>query len=106
MRSMSPDGAEAEGAPGDEHEPCPDCGGACLGPEPALTEADCMWLGNRLDRMDAARPAGAALPCQLRGEGYDTDAVEWVQLLAFEAQVERWWEVLPEGRRISTFSEV
>lgn len=47
-----------------------------------------MWLGNRLDRMDAARPAGAREPHQLGG---DPGEIEWLQLLAFEAGEEEWW---------------
>ncbi|MFM5916465.1 MAG: hypothetical protein ACKOOL_02910 [Novosphingobium sp.] len=75
-------------------EPCPDCGGACLGPERALTSADCMWLGNRLNRMDAARPAGARQPFQFP-DGDRDGAIEEAQLAAFEAGVERWWLVVP-----------
>jgi hypothetical protein len=74
-------------------EPCPDCGGACLGPEEHLTEADCRWLGNRLDRMKAARPAGAKGPYEFCG--HDLELVEMEQLQAFEQGVERWWLVVP-----------
>jgi len=47
-----------------------------------------MWLGNRLDRMDAARPAGALEPYQMGG---DPGAIEALQLLAFEAGEAGWW---------------
>ncbi|MEL1250666.1 hypothetical protein [Aurantiacibacter gilvus] len=76
--------------------PCPDCDGFCLDaaadPAVALGEEDCMWLGNRLDRMDAARPPGAPEPHQLPG-GDPDGALEMVQLRAFEDGIEHWWEV-------------
>lgn len=76
--------------------PCPECGGACAGPEEALTEADCQWLGNRLDRMYAARPEGALNPWQAYN-GDPDGAVEWAQLEAFEAGAAQWWLVGMEG---------
>ena len=81
---------EAVGEP-----PCSECGGRCLDPEAALTSADCRWLGNRLARMDAARPRGARKPHEFTG--HDTDAVESVQLAAFEAGVAQWWRMIPRG---------
>ena len=68
--------------------PCKTCGGQCTTPGATLTPADCMWLGNRLDRMDAARPAGALEPYQMGG---DPGAIEALQLLAFEAGEAGWW---------------
>lgn len=74
--------------------PCPDCGGFCedakADPARALTEDDCQWLGNRLDRMDAARPAGALEPYQRPGGDPDQD-IEAMQLRAFEAGEDEWW---------------
>ncbi len=98
-RSMSGgEGAAQEGlaAPEEPPEPpCPDCGGWCLVPDAELTEADCMWHGNRLERMDAARPAGVRLPHDF--VDYPADAVEEEQLAAFEEGVEQWWLVVPPG---------
>ena len=74
---------------------CPECGGKCLGPEDALTEEDCRWLGNRLARMDYARPPGNRQPHEYAG--YATDAVEDQQLAAFEAGEDNWWLVIPPG---------
>ena len=77
-----------------DHEPCPDCGGGCLGPDAALTAQDCQWLGNRLDRMEAARPRDALPP--YRFPGGDSDGkIEGEQLAAFEAGVDAWWRVIP-----------
>lgn len=83
-----------------EARACPQCGGRCAewraDPSVPLTPADCMWLGNRLDRMDAARPHGAALPHELPG-GDPDGALEEIQLMAFEDGIERWWEItLPD----------
>lgn len=55
-----------------------------------------MWLGNRLDRMDAARPHGAPLPYQLGG---DPGASEALQLAAFEAGEEEWWMLTDDAVR-------
>jgi hypothetical protein len=92
--SMRDDDAE-DGAEDDElsFAECPECGGACLGPEEDLWEDDCRWLGNRLRRMDAARPAGAREPHEFTG--HEMGAVEGAQLAAFEAGEERWWLVVP-----------
>jgi hypothetical protein len=62
-----------------------------------LTEADCQWLGNRLERMDAARPDGARLPHELARDHphLDTDDIEMSQLTAFEAGEAEWWLVVP-----------
>ena len=58
-----------------------------------------MWLGNRLERMDAGRPRKALLPHELVRYGgdqeWDAGEIEAWQLDAFEADVERWWLVLP-----------
>ena len=72
---------------------CPECGGKCLGPEDALTEDDCRWLGNRLARMDAARPPGVREPHEF--PGYAEGKVDDQQLAAFEAGENNWWLVIP-----------
>ena len=77
-----------------DHEPCPDCGGGCLGPAAALTAKDCQWLGNRLDRMDAARPRDALAPYRFPGGDRDGEIGD-EQLAAFEAGVAAWWRVIP-----------
>ena len=77
-----------------DHEPCPDCGGRCLGPVAALTSKDCQWLGNRLDRMDAARPRDALEPYRFPGGDRDGE-IGNEQLAAFEAGVDAWWRVIP-----------
>ena len=77
-----------------DHEPCPDCGGRCLGPAAALTSKDCQWLGNRLDRMDAARPRDALEPYRFPGGDRDGEIGD-EQLAAFEAGVDAWWRVIP-----------
>lgn len=65
--------------------------GAKLGPD------DCMWLDNRLARMDAARPRGERTPFQLTfGTARDAGAIEMLQLEAYEAGVEQWWLVTGE----------
>ncbi len=77
--------------------PCAECGGGCNGPEADLTAADCQWLGNRLDRMDEARPADAptiyAQQAALLEQGHvaDVGAIEVCQLRAFEAGEAQWW---------------
>lgn len=57
-----------------------------------------MWLGNRLDRMDAARPEGVQLPHQLASRSEEVDEIEWQQLLAFEAGEEEWWLIVPTAQ--------
>ncbi|RIV88682.1 hypothetical protein D2V17_07300 [Aurantiacibacter xanthus] len=80
--------------------PCEDCGGFCLDAETepgvTLTQADCQWLGNRLERMEEARPEDALPPFRLCLEGDRTGALEMAQLHAFEAGVPRWWALAPE----------
>jgi hypothetical protein len=80
---------------GPEHTPCETCGGRCNGPEEALTQADCQWFGNRLDRMLAARPDEAETFYQLATGLLTARDVEAFQLEAFEAGQERWWELVP-----------
>ena len=74
--------------------PCPECGGRCLGPESKLTKKDCQWLGNRLDRMEAARPDGALAPDELPGGDPQFEIAD-EQFAAFEAGAEAWWRVIP-----------
>ena len=73
--------------------PCPDCGGRCLHEDAELTRKDCMWLGNRINRMDAARPDRVRLPHQF--PGHDSEDVAAEQLWAFEEGVDNWWLVIP-----------
>lgn len=91
-------GAAAPASLAPPADPCPQCGGYCRDPDARLTQADCMWLGNRLDRMEAARPRRAREPYQLArdcGGAWDSEAIEMLQLAAFEEGVARWWLVLP-----------
>ncbi len=74
-------------------EPCDQCGGLCNGPEHALTQADCQWFGNRLNRMWDARPRGAQTPYQL---GDTTGFIEELQIEAFEADLPEWWLITSE----------
>ncbi|MGB7372129.1 MAG: hypothetical protein WA907_12885, partial [Erythrobacter sp.] len=77
--------------------PCEECGGACDDPEAQLGPGDCQWLGNRLDRMDAARPADAPPLGDLTDGDHDQAEVEALQLAAFEAGEEAWWLVPQVG---------
>ncbi|WP_340588066.1 hypothetical protein [Erythrobacter alti] len=82
--------------------PCPDCGGFCEDADQddrvPLTEADCMWQGNRLDRMEAARPEDAPTPRALAAGDFERGCtIELLQLLAFEQGVEQWWLVAGEA---------
>lgn len=74
--------------------PCPDCGGRCLGPADKLTQKDCQWPGNRLVRMSEARPWHARHPGQFPCGDPDGE-IEAAQLAAFEAGVAEWWRVIP-----------
>ncbi len=85
--------AKAAAAREAEVGPCPDCGGFCLDPNAALTRMDCQWFGNRLDRMEAARPAGARPAHDFAGYGLG-EVDDW-QLWAFEDGVPDWWLVVP-----------
>ncbi|TCJ39456.1 hypothetical protein [Parafrankia sp. BMG5.11] len=104
--------AHGEGA-GSSPEQCDTCdtsGDAEAAPPPAppaapSSGAELQWCEHtgtmvpRVDRllnaMDAARPAGARLPGEIYG--YPSGAVEAEQMAAFEAQVARWWLVVPPG---------
>ncbi len=88
----APEPAEVEEGPQD---PCATCGGQCNDPAARLTQADCQWLGNRLDRMEAARPLDAPELWQFGGRS--VAEVEAEQLAAFEAGAARWWLVVPPG---------
>ena len=87
--------AKAAAAPAEAHEtePCPDCGGKCLGPAWKLTWSDCQSDVRRLERMEEARPPGAKGPGEF--PGHKLCDVEDEQLAAFEAGVEEWWRVVP-----------
>lgn len=76
----------------DEPDPCPDCGGWCLGDEEDLTEEDCQFMGNRVDRREDARPGGVLEPDAFPG-GDPEGRIDMAQLLAFEAGVDAWWLV-------------
>ena len=79
-----------------------------LGPD------DCQWLGNRLARMNAARPRGAQKPFELAREVEfefgdqqpdpvdHADAIEALQLEAFEADGHEWWLVTDEEALIAS----
>nr|WP_161593767.1 hypothetical protein [Parerythrobacter lutipelagi] len=78
------------------YPPCETCGGPCDEPFAELTAEHCMWLGNRLDRMNAARPRGVPKPHEL-GAGIDeSDRIEGLQLDAFECDMPEWWTVTSE----------
>ena len=78
--------------------PCRTCGGKCDDPHAELGPKDCEWMGNRLKRMDDARPHDAPLPHKLAGNDMTrTGLVEASQLEAFEAGVEEWWLIDGEG---------
>lgn len=86
-RTTAEGGGEEDAAPA----PCATCGGACDDPDALLSPEDCMWLGNRLDRMDAARPGGAAEPRQLARDLDHAGQIEMWQLHAYEAGLDEWW---------------
>lgn len=71
--------------------PCETCGGPCDEPNADLTSEHCMWLGNRLDRMNAARPLDAPSPGAQAGSIAEASRIENVQLEAFECGVPEWW---------------
>ncbi len=55
-------------------------------------------MGNRLKRMDEARPHDALPPHKLAdGDMTQTGLVEAWQLEAFEAEVDEWWLIDSEG---------
>ncbi len=90
--------APAAAEPPPPANPCPDCGGHCSDPHARLTQADCQWLGNRLARMEAARPYGARDPYELARGGlsnWDAEDVEAMQLMAFEDGIADWWLLVP-----------
>jgi hypothetical protein len=74
---------------------CDKCNGRCLDAADLDALHDCPNFPDRLDAMEAARPAGASEPDQLSAEGDPAGEVEAEQLAAFEAGVERWWLVMP-----------
>lgn len=88
------DGA-AENEPLDCVPGVPSCG---TYPAPIQRDdpSDPMWLGNRLDRMDDARPAGAKEPHQMARDCNESGEIEAVQLEAFEAGLDEWWLVKSE----------
>ncbi len=74
--------------------PCEECGGRCNDPDAELTDDDCDYIGQRLERMDRARPRDADKPCDIAGSDLAaTERIETLQLEAFEAGVDEWWLV-------------
>ena len=92
-RAAAPRAAEA--AADAPPEPCPDCGGGCLGPVHQWDLGDCRYYEMRIEEMYEAHPADAPWPHDFTG--LDPDAVEAEQLEAFEAGLDRWWLVVPSG---------
>ena len=88
-RSMSPLEREREPAP------CPECGGACLDPDPVRAASDCPVFEDREAAMYEAHPADAPWPEEF--DGHEAGAVALAQLAAFEAGAACWWTVLPAG---------
>ena len=81
--------------------PCRDCGGKCDDPDAVLGPMDCQSFSARCDRMDAARPAGAARPHVLAGNDLtETGRIEALQLEAFEDGVAEWWLLTGEEERV------
>ncbi|MCA0908977.1 hypothetical protein [Qipengyuania gaetbuli] len=76
--------------------PCRKCGGQCDDPDAKLTQADCQWFGNRLERFYDARPDGVESFAQLAGWELDPYDVEAVQMEAYEAGVPEWWLLTTE----------
>ncbi len=76
MRSMSPDEVDAD-KEAEESEPA---------------------LEQRLAAMEAERPEGALTPIQLQTGEHDWGAIEYAQLLAFEAGEADWWCAMPSDR--------
>ena len=76
--------------------PCRECGGKCDDPHATLTQADCQWLGNRLDRFHNARPRHAPAYAELASADCDAWEVEALQMDAFEAGVPEWWRIANE----------
>lgn len=94
--SPSAKAAAAEAARRAAEAPCRYCGGRCNDPDALLTMADCRFDEEaRIDAMCDAHPDDAPWPADFTG--YDTEAVEVMQMFAFEAGVENWWLVVPPG---------
>ncbi|UOR15025.1 hypothetical protein [Qipengyuania aquimaris] len=79
-----------------EYAACESCGGQCDDPEATLTQDDCQWFGNRLDRFYDARPRGVPDVARLASEDYDAEEVEALQMEAYEAGGHEWWLVASE----------
>ncbi|WP_284125839.1 hypothetical protein [Parerythrobacter aestuarii] len=106
MRSMSRDGCPTAALHEDggdsrvpasarDHVPCSQCGGLCNDPEAKLTQADCQWFGNRLERMYDAVPPG-----ERRVRGLNIGPQDWgideIHIEAFEAGLAEWWLIESE----------
>ena len=81
---------------------CPDCGGKCDDPQAELGPQDCMWLGNRIERMHTARPRDAQKPHEIASGLDEGGEIEALQLEAFEADGHEWWLVTSESELIAS----
>lgn len=85
------------------HKKCPDCGGMCATPYAVLGPEDCDFYDNRMARMEAARPAGAADAWTVAVRaGLDPAKVADLQLEAFEAEGHEWWLVTSDAEVIES----
>ena len=75
---------------------CRECGGKCDDPQATLTQADCQWFGNRLERFYDARPRGAPAIDELTDCDHEAGEIEALQMDAFEAGVPEWWLIANE----------
>ncbi len=86
-------GVPSSSADGPPVAPCELCGGRCNDPFARLGLENCQWIGNRRERMEAARPKEAPRPDALAADIHEADAIEAVQLAAFEHGLDGWWEL-------------
>jgi hypothetical protein len=84
--------------------PCDNCGGPCDEPFADLTPEHCMWPGNRLKRMEAARPRGVPKPHELANSVEDADEIERLQIDAFECEMPEWWTITSEEQLEAAFA--
>lgn len=75
---------------------CASCGGKCDDPHATLTQADCQWFGNRLERFYDARPRGAPAIGELTDCDHEAGEIEALQMDAFEVGVPEWWLIANE----------
>ncbi|MEZ5692815.1 MAG: hypothetical protein R3D99_03000 [Altererythrobacter sp.] len=84
--------------------PCDNCGGPCDEPFADLTPEHCMWPGNRLKRMEAARPHGVPKPHELANSVEEADEIERLQIDAFECEMPEWWTITSEEQLEAAFA--